>query len=302
MIGPMRRYAEWLRCAAVTALALAIAAPHGASLVAAGAATCQPAGALVRIAALPEGSGVALSRRTPGRLWTHNDSGKPELIALDTNGAVVGRIQVTGAKVEDWEAVATGPCDGGSCIYIGDIGDNDAERRSITIYRIVEPAEASGSAAVVDVMRLVYPDGAHDAEALLVTPKGDILIVTKGDTGPVALYRVPSGAKPGATITLQAVGQPRQVGKVGVADRVTDGDISPNGASVALRSRTAVVVYRTADLMAGAWKESARIPLTSLGEPQGEGIAFGEDGALYLVGEGGGKSKPGTFARLTCAF
>jgi hypothetical protein len=40
--------------------------------------------------------------------------------------------------------------------------------------------------------------------------------------------------------------------------------------------------------------------LKALAGPQGEGVAFGPDNVLYLAGEGGGKSQPGTFARLTC--
>jgi hypothetical protein len=222
------------------------------------------------------------------------------LIALDTNGAVVGRVPVSGAPVEDWEAIAVGPCAAGSCIYLGDIGDNNAKRGSIAIYRVAEPADTPSSASLVDVIRLTYPDGAHDAETLLITPQGDILIVTKGDTGPVAVYRLPRDAKPGATVTLQSVGKPRQSGKP--AERITDGAVSPSGAWVALRTNAAVLFFRTGELLSGAWREAGRISLKSLGEPQGEGIAFGDERTIYLVGEGGGKSRPGTFGRLTCTF
>jgi hypothetical protein len=265
------------------------------------ALTCQAAGALVRVPDLPEGSGIAASKRSPGRFWAHNDSGEPVLVALDSKGTVVGRVRVPGAKVEDWEAVAVGPCPAGSCIYVGDVGDNEAERREITVYRVPEPADASGSVASAEVFRARYPDGAHDAETLLVTPKGDILIVTKGDTGPVGLYRLPSDAKPGGTVTLQSIGKPRQAVKT-ADERITDGAVSPSGLWVALRTNTAILLYRTADLMSGNWREASRLSLKDLGEPQGEGIAFGDEKTVYLVGEGGGKSQPGTFGRLTCAL
>jgi len=58
----------------------------------AAAPQCQSAGPIVRIPDLPEGSGVAVSRRTPGRLWAHNDSGDAVLVALDTRGSVTGRV------------------------------------------------------------------------------------------------------------------------------------------------------------------------------------------------------------------
>ena len=154
------------------------------------AVQCRPAGTLQRVAELPEASGLAASRRTPGRFWSHNDSGDPVLFALDSNGRVTGRLSISGVTVEDWEAVAVGPCPSGSCIYVADIGDNDAERKQVTVYRIAEPAEASGSAKIADVFHATYPDGPHDAETLLVTPEGRLLIVTKGETGPVSLYRV----------------------------------------------------------------------------------------------------------------
>ena len=260
---------------------------------------CKPAGPVVRIPELPEGSGLAASRRTPGRFWSHNDSGDPVLIALDSNGRVAGHLQVSGAKVEDWEAIAVGPCRAGSCIYVADIGDNDAQRDQITVYRIAEPAEASGWAKVSDVFRATYPDGAHDAEALLVTPEGRVHIVTKGDTGPVSLYRFPNELR-GTTLRLERVGEPRHPRQPARTDRITDGAVSPDGQWVALRSTQAMIFYRAADLLSGNWREAARVPLRSLREPQGEGLTFGSDNTVYLMSEGGGKKQPGMFARLTC--
>src|SRR5687768_5757946 len=127
------------------------------------------------VAELPEGSGLAASRRASGRFWSHNDSGEPMLFALDTNGRVTGRLTISGATVQDWEAVAVGPCPSGSCIFVADIGDHDGDRKQITVYRMVEPADASGSAKVDATLHATYPDGSHDAEALLVTPEGRLL-------------------------------------------------------------------------------------------------------------------------------
>jgi len=224
------------------------------------------------------------------------------LVSLNDRGVVTGQLQLTGARVEDWEAMAVGPCAAGSCLYVGDIGDNDAERERITIYRVPEPAGTTRSAAARDVFHATYPDGAHDAETLLVTPQGDIYIVTKGDTGPVAVYRFPRDIRNGTTAELVRVGRPRDGGPVGADDRITDGAVAPNGAWVALRTNKDVRFYRAADLLSGNWREASRINLGPLREPQGEAIAFADDRTLYLVGEGGGGSQPGTFARLMCTF
>jgi hypothetical protein len=286
----------------LTAIVAMLASSAAAEQVPPADVQCRSAGPLVRVAELAEGSGVAVSKRTPGRLWAHNDSGEPVLVALNSQGAVTGRLRVAGARVEDWEAAAVGPCPAGSCVHVGDIGDNDAERRDVIIYRFPEPDELSGPIGNVDVFHATYPDGAHDAEALLVTPAGEIMIVTKGDTGPVAIYRVPEGAKPGSTFTLQQIGRPRQSGKTGRDERITDGAVSPSGSWIALRTNTTLLLYRSTDLLSGDWREATRISLKEFGEPQGEGIAFGDERTIYLVGEGGGKRQPGTFGRLTCTL
>ena len=61
------------------------------------AAQCKPAATLQRVPELPEGSGLAASHRTPGRFWSHNDSGEPVLFALYGNGRVTGRLSISGA-------------------------------------------------------------------------------------------------------------------------------------------------------------------------------------------------------------
>jgi hypothetical protein len=267
------------------------------------AVQCKPTGPLQRVAELPEGSGLAASRRTPGRFWSHNDSGAPVLFALDSSGRVTGRLTISGVKVEDWEALAVGPCPSGSCIYVGDIGDNDAERKQVTVYRIAEPAEASGSAKVADVFHATYPDGSHDAEALLVTPEGRLLIVTKGETGPVSLYRFPAELRSGTTMQLERVGEPRKTSSPAEKDdRITDGAVSPDGDWIVLRSRQALTFYRAADLLAGNWREAGRVSLAGIGEPQGEGVTFAGNDAVHLMSEGGGKKQPGAFAQLTCTL
>src|SRR5688572_16148109 len=111
-----------VRPGAVGALILTVSLVMPCVSAAQAAIQCTPSGPLVRVPDLPEGSGLAASRRTPGRFWSHNDSGAPVLVALDESGRVLGRLRIDGVTVGDWEAVAVGRCPSGSCIYIGDIG------------------------------------------------------------------------------------------------------------------------------------------------------------------------------------
>jgi hypothetical protein len=264
---------------------------------------CEVSGKVVRLSELPEASGVAASRRTPGVFWAHNDSADALLFALDDRGAIGGRVRVAGAKVDDWEDVAVGPCPQGSCVYIADIGDNSGRRDRITVYRTPEPAPRDASTQQAEVFDAAYPDGPHDAEALFVTPNADVFIITKGDPGPIALYRFPRPLQTGTIMRLERVGAPATDAKtVDSAERPTAADASQDGQWVAVRTTRFLTFYRTADLIAGRWREMFRTDLSKLREPRGEGIAFAADGAVVLVGEGGVLAGSGTFARITCTL
>ena len=142
----------------------------------------------------------------------------------------------------------------------------------------------------------------HDAETLLVTPRGELFIVTKGAPGGGAIYKFPRDLKAGATHPLERVGEPRPIARAGRSENITDGAVSADGAWVVLRTGQRVAFYRSADLLTGHWREASAMDLRSLGEAQGEGIAFAADASVYLAGEGGRKSRPGSLAHLSCAL
>ena len=168
-------------------LAFALAACGGADanddrnqedLAAVDPGTCE---VVARSSVLPaevrETSGLARSTRDPGRFWTHNDAGnEPVLFVLDESGALTQTVRVTGATLEDWEDVEAAPCpDGGACLYIGDIGDNDGERAHVTVYRVAEPEPGVSATAPAEALHARFPDGARDAEALFVDAAGQAL-------------------------------------------------------------------------------------------------------------------------------
>jgi hypothetical protein len=262
---------------------------------------CRLAAGPSALGELPEASGVAVSRRATDVLWAMNDSGQPLLFALDPSGAIKGRVRVAGAAVGDWEDVAVGPCPGGSCIYVADIGDNNASRSHVTIYRVPEPSPRDTETAVAEAFHATYPDGPQDAEAFFVSNAG-LFIVTKGERGPVALYRFPSDLRAGATVRLQRVGRPLVAQKATAKNRVTGAASSPDGRWVALRTHDGIMFFRADRLVAGNWQNGGHVDLRALRERQGEGISIGADGTVYLVGEGGGNSRAGSLARLNCTL
>lgn len=264
--------------------------------------SCRIAATLSRLSGLPEASGITVSRRTPGVLWSVIDSGLPMLYALDSErGALLGRVRVAGADVQDWEDVSVGRCPAGTCLYIADIGDNNATRSDIIVYRVAEPEPKAVATEPAESFHAIYPDGPHDAEALFVTPEGRLFIVTKGDAGPIALYRFPVDLRAGARVRLERVSAlPIARAKGEGPIRVTDAETSPDGRWVAVRTHDAVLFYDTSNLISGSPREAFRADVKSLREPQGEGVAMSSAGDVYLVGESGGAV--GTFARLSCTF
>jgi hypothetical protein len=234
--------------------------------------------------AATELSGLVRSRTQRDLLWSHNDSGAgPELYGLRADGRVVAHPRVTGAEAVDWEDIATGPARaGGSVLYIGDIGDNDASRPSVDVYRVAEPKVGAAATAPVARLRLRYPDRPHDAEALLVDPiRGDLVIVTKS-IGSARAYRTSAGARAGS-YTLTA-------GPSVDLSFVTAGDVSADGRIVVLRSygRVAVWVRRGRERLTTTLARAPCLSPTSLlGEGQGEAIALdGSGSALLTVAEG----------------
>lgn len=252
---------------------------------------CSVTTGVVRLPGVEEASGVAASHRTPGIIWSHNDSGGPDLFAFDQSGHARGRVQVTGASVTDWEDLAAGPCREGWCLYIADIGDNNHVRPNIVIYRVPEPRSGDKVAEPAETWVAAYPDGPRDAEALFVTSTGQLFLVSKANADRTVLYRVPMS-------DAGSVGRLEYVAQLPL-ERVTGADASPDGRWVALRTYTELLLYQTGELVTGKTAQPRRFDLRPLNERQGEGVAFGPDGLVYLVGEGG---RSGTLATVRCSL
>jgi hypothetical protein len=260
-----------------------------------------------------ESSGVAASARRPGLFWTVLDSGNdPAIIAIDSAGQVHDRVRLGGATNDDWEAVAVGPCPTGVCVYVGDIGDNRGRRESAVIYRVPEPdpagpaggASRAGATVPAEALAFRYPDGARDAEALIVTPEGDILIVTKGVASAVKAYRIPAAAW--STDAARAVAA-EDLGALPIAPRtalgrwVTDAALVPGGRRVAIRTYRDIFLF-VLD-RAGTLQPSDPPVLCDISglESQGEGITWADDSTLVLTSESGRRA-PGTVHYVSCPW
>jgi hypothetical protein len=239
---------------------------------------------VVRDGRLPESSGLAASLRHPGVLWTHNDSGHPaQLFAIGADGRTVATVRVAGAPATDWEAVAAyRGSDGRAMIAVADIGDNAAARASVSIVVLAEPELRSATVRPERVIRLTYPGGATDAEALLVDPDGRrAFVVSKGLLG-CDLYEVPATAWTARSATAQAV----LVDRAGVPlVLVTDGVMGPGGHPI-LRTYGELALLPPVDdsVTGGSLQPLATLRLPE--QKQGEGLAL-RDPRTVLVGSEG---------------
>ncbi|HEU4881407.1 MAG TPA: hypothetical protein VFT45_04150 [Longimicrobium sp.] len=280
---------------------VAAAAPAPADSGAAAFACRTDTAGIVLPATVHESSGLALSAGGDA-LWTHNDSGQPILYLVGMDGTARAQVRVTGATVTDWEDVAAGPCPGGGrCLYIADIGDNQASRPRITLWRVPEPAAGDAHTRPAEALLAEYPDGPHDAEAMFVLPDGGVHIVTKGETGQVALYRLPRTARPGTAARLERIAELSE-SDVRRRDRITGAAAAPDGHWIVLRTLAALSFYRAGDLASGRLGQPLTYDLKPLNEKQGEAVELGPDGSVHLSSEGGKKEDPATLSRLTCTL
>jgi len=238
---------------------------------------------------IKEASGIVASRKNPGVLWVHNDSGDAARVyALHTEGRLLGIYRLKGARCRDWEDIALGPgpYPQRSYLYVGDIGDNQARYPSITIYRVPEPAIdpnrilRESEIGPVDAIELTYPDGPKDAETLLFDPlNGDMYVIAKREF----FCRVYRAAHPQST-TKRTVMKLVTTLPWGFA---VGGDVSPDGQWVVVRGPFNASVWRRPrgeELWRAFATEGFRLDL--MPEPQGEGICFDGDGRGYFtIGE-----------------
>ena len=258
--------------------------------------------ATINVPALREISGCAVSTQAPGGariVWVHNDSGDgPNLYALDgRSGKLWAAYTVSGAAALDWEdmALANGQ------LYGGDIGDNDATRSSIVVYRMAEakialrPAAAGSAKRPISravALELTYPDGSHNAEAMAVHPRtGDLYIITKAPDGHAGVYALRAAATaPAGRYRLEKVSELSITNEsMFYPNLITGAAIAPTGDRIVLRTYQYLYVYRPSVAESGgqggfdsAW--SARP--SQLNVPflvQAEAVCFTPDGRSVLT-------------------
>ncbi|MBN1425460.1 hypothetical protein JXA88_12980 [Candidatus Fermentibacteria bacterium] len=257
---------------------------------------------LVEHGAIDEASGIAASRRNPGVLWTHNDSGNPNVIyALSDDGTHLGAYTVAGAANRDWEDMAIGYNTTADryLLYIADFGDNNGVYEDKYIYMIEEPSVSPSQPPVAETIYGVeritfrYPSGVrYNAETLLVdSPTGDLFVVTKQAGGIARVFRAAYPQSTSETMVLEQVAELSDLGGAAVG-----GDVSASGREILIKTYGQIFHWaRSPGESVDEAFGSSRTPLPYVQEPQGEAVCWMPNlMGYYTVSEEPG----GTPARL----
>ena len=239
-----------------------------------------------------ESSGVVASRRFEGVYYTHNDSGNaPSVYAIKGDGAVLREYRIP-SKHTDWEDIAV---DDQNRLYIGNIGNNDAQKTSVEVFRFSEPDLIEGAGKekkkrkgkkpkdedrsnevrvrVETSWKLSYPDRPFDAESLFI--HGDHgYVISKMPIGmPAAIYRFPLDA--GSEVKLEKVAQ------LPVKAPVTGADLTSDGNRLAVLSVAGLYLFDVGGDLTKA--QTATPTVVPLPNRKLEGVCFGKDGIVITA-------------------
>lgn len=269
--------------------------PGAGGATSGGCLACGPVSDLATPArsGLVEASGLAASGVHAGVYWAHNDSGdSARLFAFTEDGQSRGTYPIAGVTADDWEDMSRGPCADPrkSCLYIGDIGDNDRARTTYTLLRVEEPQTLSpgGATLTPELFTFHYPDGSHNAEALMVHPTSGVVYIATKSARATRLFAFPSPLDASETMTLEDLGQ---VTVPDLLPLVTGADFHPGGDGVLLRTYSSVWYFPIARGQAiGAALAAKPCLLPTPVESQGETVAFTPSGDGYrTISEGSGE-------------
>lgn len=247
----------------------------------AGGATCPRFGDPEVLGSIQDGrinevSGVVAARRIRGILWMHEDSGNGTWVyAITPKGRVRADVEVLDAWNWDWEDVAL--ADGQ--LWIGDIGDNARARDRIRVYWFREPASLDRERVSAKVLWLRYPDGPHNAEAMIVDGRRRRLFVFEKQRGEetsrvyaVSLRGIGSGDERELTLVARAP-----------LPNITAADLGADG--IVLKNYSTTVFLPWVDRrVVATLRRGSRCPMSL---PSSEAVALSRGGRrIFSIPEG----------------
>ena len=102
-----------------------------------------------------------------GGFWTHNDSGDTaRIFRVDADGQLLQTIKLDGIEAVDFEDLTWAVVGGVEGLLIADVGDNRGNRQSVALHLIDRPKRGQTEASIRSTIRVRYPGGPRDCEAV----------------------------------------------------------------------------------------------------------------------------------------
>ena len=243
--GDARRLGRARRRAAPREGVRRLAAALGALVLAPAAlgayGTAQRAGTITS-PELTEVSGLTAATVVRGGWWVLNDSGNtPELHLISGKGKLLQTVRVSGASNVDWEDLASAPgANGRRTLYVGDIGDNDAVRDDLVVYRVPEPSRGARTRAA-DGVPVPLPRRPPQRRGALRRPGVGAHLRADEDAEPRGradrALPLPAAAAPGHARDAREGRRPLREARRAAAAQ-TGAAVSPDGTRLAIRTYT----------------------------------------------------------------
>lgn len=237
---------------------------------------------------LKEVSGIALSQDQK-TIWAIEDAGNKNVVyGLDFKGNLVTDVSVENAENNDWEDITK---DKSGNIYIGDFGNNENDRRNLSIIKLDLKDHSQKSAKVIQTTRFHYQGQTdfppkksnllYDCEAF-IEKDGNFYLFTKnrskGFDGTFLVFRIPN---------TEGDFEAKLIGKLKLDGSYNDAAIT----SAAINSKDQIVLltHKNIHILSGFTENdfsTAKIEKISLNHnSQKEAVVFTDDKTLLIADE-----------------
>ncbi len=221
------------------------------------------------------------------KIVTHNDSGNTaQLFELDTTSLQITRtITIINAVNIDWEDIAQDD----TYIYIGEIGNNNGNRRDLAVYRILKSEYDTSNSVEAEKIEYSYSDQTDftsstnsdwDAEALFVLNDQLVILTKQWQSNGTVAYGIPK--TPGIYIASK-------IGEYAVNGLVTGASFNPITQVLYLIGYSKFLlpfVIRAENLAANnIFSGTVEKKELNLGFLQAEGITFTDENHYLLSSE-----------------
>ena len=222
--------------------------------------------------------------------WTIEDRGNKNAIhGIDSNGEITSTVAIENTQNIDWEDITK---DNEGNVYIGDFGNNDNDRKDLSIYKIDKNGLNSESGSPAYKISFAYPEQKefppkksemfYDVEGFFEFKNNFYLFTknrSKGFDGTAHLYKVPNAAGFHQAVLLgkfQTCGNADQCA-------ITSAAISPDESKVIVLTHDKILMFE--NFTGDDFLNGSQTTLELNHFSQKEAICFSDNDTVFIADE-----------------